>query len=270
MIIAHLTDLHVRPRGLPAMRTAETNMLTERALRRVAAQTPKPDVLVISGDITNNGTPAEYANFAEMIARLIDIPVYVIPGNHDHRANMRAALAHLPGVVADPAFVQYTVDDLPVRLVMLDTHIPGQTDGELCADRMAWLEKTLAVEPTKPTIVVMHHPSFACGIRHMDKIILREPEAFNALIARHKQVELVLTGHHHRQITTRIGQATAIIGPGVAHIVELELFNDKPGLWKLEPACFLLHCLVEGQGIVTHTGFVEDYPGPYPFIPDPA
>lgn len=270
MIIAHLTDLHVRPRGLAAMRVAETNMLTERALRRIAGFEPKPDALVISGDLTNNGLISEYACLAEMLTRLIDIPVYVIPGNHDDRANLRATLAHLPGVISDAEFVQFTVDNLPVRLVMLDTHIPGKTDGELCPSRLAWLDATLAAEPTKPTIVVMHHPSFACGINHMDKIILREPEAFNAIIARHPQVHLILTGHHHRQITTRIAQATAIIGPGVAHIVELDLFSDKPGVWNLEPACFLLHCWVEGQGIVTHTGFVENYPGPFPFIADPT
>lgn len=270
MIIAHITDLHVRPRGLAAMRVCETNMLTERALRRIADFSPKPDCLVISGDLTNNGRPDEYAALVEMLNRLIDIPVYVIPGNHDHRANMRAALAHLPGVTSDPEFVQFAVDDLPVRLVMLDTHIPGKTDGELCAARLAWLDATLAAAPEKPTIVVMHHPSFACGIQHMDGIILRDPEAFNALIAKHAQVQLVLTGHHHRQITTRIAQATAMIGPGVAHIVDLELFNDHPGTWSLEPACFLLHCLVEGQGIVTHTGFVERYPGPFQFIADPA
>lgn len=268
MIIAHITDLHVRPRGLPAMRVCETNTLTERALRRIAEFHPKPDALVISGDLTNNGLPSEYAALAEMLRRLIDIPVYVIPGNHDHRENLRAALGHLPGVTSHPTFIQFAVDDLPVRIVMLDTHIPGKTDGELCAERLAWLDATLAAAPDKPTIMVMHHPSFACGIQHMDGIILRDPAAFNAIIARHTQVHLVLTGHHHRQITTRIAHATAMIGPGVAHIVDLDLFSNNPGTWSLEPACFLLHCWVEGQGIVTHTGFVERAPGPYQFIPD--
>ncbi|MBN8892250.1 MAG: hypothetical protein BGP12_19795 [Rhodospirillales bacterium 70-18] len=270
MIILHLTDLHCRPRGLAAMRTAETNMLTERALRAVRDFRPRADALVISGDLTSNGLAEEYRCVAEMLRRLIDIPVYVIPGNHDHRVTMRAELAHLPGVTADPDFVQYAVDDLKVRLVMLDTLIQGKTDGELCPRRLAWLDATLAAQPDKPTIVVMHHPSFVCGIGHMDGIILRDPAAFTAVIARHPQVQLILTGHHHRQITTRVAHATAIIGPGVAHIVDLDLFSKNPGMWNLEPACFLAHCWVEGQGIVTHTGFVERYPGPFPFVADPA
>jgi 3',5'-cyclic AMP phosphodiesterase CpdA len=270
MILLHLSDLHMRPRGMAAMRSCETNMLAERALRAVRDFRPRADALIISGDLVNNGLAEEYRNFAEVLGRLIESPVYVIPGNHDDRATMRAELAHLPGVTSDPEFIHYTVEDLPVRLVMLDTHIPGQTDGELCPRRLAWLEAALAAAPERPTVVVMHHPSFACGIRHMDRISLREPAAFNALIARHKQVRLVLTGHHHRQITTRIGSATAIIAPGVAHIVELDLFSENPAQWKLEPACFLAHCWIEGQGVVTHTGFVESWPGPFPFIADPA
>ena len=270
MLIAHLTDLHIRPRGHAAMRTAETNMLSERALRAVRDLRTKPDVLVISGDIVNNGRADEYACFAEMLARTIDIPTYVIPGNHDDRDVMRASLGHLPGVTSDPIFIHYSVDHLKVRMVMLDTSIKGATDGELCPARLAWLDRTLAAVPDKPTIVVMHHPSFPCGIRHMDRIILRDPDAFTAVIARHRQVVRILAGHHHRQITTTVAHATAIIGPGVAHIVELELFNDAGGMWSLEPAAFLLHAWVEGVGIVTHTAMVERYPGPYPFQPDPV
>jgi 3',5'-cyclic AMP phosphodiesterase CpdA len=268
MIIAHLTDLHVRPRGLAAMRVCETNMLTERALGAVRRLLPRPDALVISGDLTANGLAAEYENLADMLARLIDIPVYVIPGNHDDRAMLKRHLAHLPHIAGLDDFVQYAVDDLPVRLVLLDTLVPGSAAGALCADRLAWLDTTLAAEPHKPTIVVMHHPSFPCGLTHMDAIILAEPERFTAVIARHSQVRLVLSGHHHRQITSHVAHAIGIVGPGVAHIVELDLFSDAEPAWNLEPAAFLLHAWVEGAGIVTHTAQVERAPGPFPFRED--
>jgi len=270
MILLQLTDLHVRPRGLAAMRTCETNVLTERALRAARDFRPRPDALVITGDLVNNGRVDEYENLAEMLARLIDFPVYVIPGNHDDRGNLRAVLGHLPGVASDPEFVQYTVEDLPVRLVMLDTNIPRQTDGELCPRRMQWLERTLAEQPGKPTILAMHHPSFRCGIGHMDIILLRDPAGFEALVRRHPQVERIICGHHHRAITTNVFQAIASTGPGVAHIVELDLFTDNTGVWMLEPPAFQVHVTVEGGGIVTHTALVDRFPGPYPFVPDPA
>jgi Icc protein len=109
MLICQLTDLHVRPVGLPANRVSETNMLTERAFRAVAAFNPQPAVVMITGDLTECGLPAEYENVATMLRRTLSMPVYVIPGNHDHREHLRAALAHLPGVTTDPKFVQYAV-----------------------------------------------------------------------------------------------------------------------------------------------------------------
>src|SRR6516164_4143570 len=105
MLICQLTDLHVRPVGQPAGRVSETNMFTERAFRAVARLTPD----------------AEYSNLNHLLRRLESFPVFVIPGNHDRRGNLREALKHLTGVVSDPHYVQYTVDDFPVRLVMLDT-----------------------------------------------------------------------------------------------------------------------------------------------------
>ena len=110
---------------------SEINMLTERACRVVAAFTPRPDVVIITGDLTENGLAAEYANLAAILGRTLSMPVYVIPGNHDQRENLRAGLAHLPGVTSNPHFVQYAVEDHPVRLIMLDTLVPGASHGEL-------------------------------------------------------------------------------------------------------------------------------------------
>jgi 3',5'-cyclic AMP phosphodiesterase CpdA len=268
MILIQLTDLHVRPLGLAAMRICETNVLTERALRAVRDFRPRPDALLITGDLTNNGLIAEYQNLAEMLARLIDIPVYVIPGNHDDRANFRTALDHLPGVSTDPEFVQYTVEHLPVRLVMLDTMIPGQIDGELCPRRMAWLDRTLAEQPDKPTIIAMHHPSFACGVGSMDGILLRNPASFEALVSRHRQVRRIICGHHHRTIIGNVAQAIAMTGPGAAQVVDFELFTDSPGMWVLEPSAFLVHVGLDDGSLVSHAVLVERYPGPYPSVPD--
>jgi 3',5'-cyclic AMP phosphodiesterase CpdA len=268
MILVHLTDLHVRPVGLPAYRLAETNMLTERALRAVRNLRFQPDAMVISGDLTDNGLESEYAVLAEMLGRLVKIPVYVVPGNHDRRETLKTSLGHLPGVAADPHYVQYAIDDHDIRLVMLDTVIPGSGAGALCADRLAWLDATLGTAPNKPTIVVMHHPPFACGIQHMDRIALREPAAFTSVIARHPQVKRILCGHHHRPINAAIAHCIATIGPSVAHQVELEL-GDGPAFWNLEPAAFQVLMTMPADGIVAHTVYVENFPGPFPFLPDP-
>ncbi len=266
MLIAQLTDLHVRPLGKPANRVVETNAFTERALRSVAALAPRPDLVVITGDLTEQGLAAEYDNLASMLRQHLPMPVFVIPGNHDRRGELREALAEFPGVTADPRFVQYAVEGYPVRLVMLDTLVPEAGHGELCPDRLDFLERTLAAVPDRPTIVAMHHPPFACGIAHMDRINLRNAGEFATVIARHKQVERIICGHVHRPVVARVAHAIASIGPSVAHQVELSFDPEDRGAFLFEPPAFQLHRWTPSDGIVSHTVYVERFSGPFPFI----
>ena len=270
MILVQLTDLHIAPPGRALYRVAETNMLAERAMRAVRNLRVRPDAVLVTGDVAADGRTAEYQLFAEMAGReLAGTPIYVIPGNHDRREAMRSVLAAVPGVTADREFVQYAVDDLPMRLVMLDTVVPGEPYGELCARRLAWLDATLAAAPDRPTIVAMHHPPFVCGIGHMDAIILRDIPAFAAVIARHRQVRRILCGHHHRSVFAPFAHAIASIGPSVAHQVELDLRAGASAFFCMEPPAFHLHALQPDGVLATHTAFVEAYAGPYPFAVEP-
>lgn len=269
MLICQLTDLHVRPVGMPSNRVSDTNMLTERAFRAVARFMPRPDVVVITGDLTECGLDEEYAHLNHLLRRFLPMPVFVIPGNHDRRVNLREGLKHLPGVVADPHYVQYVVDDYPVRLIMLDTLVPGAGHGELHTEQLDFLSRTLAAAPDKPTIIGMHHPPFACGMAAMDRINLRNLPEFAAIISRHRQVDRIICGHHHRPIVARVGHAIASIAPSVAHQVEMSLDPRDGGSFVFEPPAFQLHRWTAADGIVTHTVYVEDFPGPYPFVNDP-
>ena len=264
MLIAQLTDLHVRPVGVAAYRVVETNMLTERALRSV--MTYRPDVLLLTGDLTDCGLASEYAVLAEMLGRLVDIPVLAIPGNHDRREVMAA---HLPGIPVNDGFVQFVEDRFAVRLVMLDTVVPGAGHGELCPARLGWLDATLAAAPDKPTLIGMHHPPFATGIAHMDTIALRQRTEFRGLLARHRQVQRVICGHHHRPIVASLGQAIGSIAPSVAHQVELDLRDGAPSAFVLEPPAFELHRWSAEDGFVSHVAMVERFAGPFPFLADP-
>ncbi|HKM62691.1 MAG TPA: phosphodiesterase [Acidisphaera sp.] len=265
MIIAQLTDLHVRPRGEACYRVVETNMLTERAFRAVARLRPTPDVVLITGDVTDCGLPDEYALLKEMLARHLP-HAYLIPGNHDRRANMIEALG-CP--VAETGFIDYVIDAGPVRVVMLDTVVPGAGHGELRAAQLDWLDRTLADKRDTPTMIGMHHPPFLCGIGHIDAINLRNADAFAAVVARHRQVERIVCGHNHRTITARVGHAIATIAPSVGAQVMLEVRQDAPSAFVLEPPAYQIHAWLPGAGFITHTACVDDYPGPFPFTTPP-
>jgi 3',5'-cyclic-AMP phosphodiesterase len=269
MLICQMTDLHVCARGQAANRVCETNMLATRAFRALAVSRPVPDVVMLTGDLTENGRPEEYAEFAALLRHAVTAPVLVIPGNHDRRENLRTALAHLPGVADESGYVQYVAEDFPVRLVMLDSVVPGAGHGELRPEQLAWLDRVLASAREKPTMIAMHHPPFHCGIAHMDRIALRDIASFTEIVARHRQVRRVVCGHHHRPIFTQVAQAIASTAPSVAHQVALTLDPAVPPALNFEPPAYHLHRWTEADGFVTHTAYVENFPGPYPFIAAP-
>lgn len=265
MLIAQLSDLHLRPRGLPSNRVVETNMFAERAFRAVMCRQPRPDLVLLTGDVAESGLADEYAMAADLLRRHMQVPVFAIPGNHDRR---EAMIEHLPILRHNGGFVQYALEDFPVRVVMLDSLVPGEAHGELCSSRLEWLDAALSDVPDKPTLIAIHHPPFATGIGHMDRIALRRPEAFAAIVRRHPQVARIICGHHHRPITGAVGPAVVCVAPSVAHQVELDLRPGAPPLFRMEPPAYMLHQWTPAAGFASHIVFVEDYPGPYPFLMD--
>ena len=169
---------------------------------------------------------------------------------------------------AEDGFIQYAVQAGPVRLVMLDTVVPGAGHGSLDGGRLEWLERTLAMAPDTPTLIGMHHPPFVCGIAHMDAINLHGGDAFAAVIARHAQVRRIVCGHHHRPVVAQVAHAIASISPSVAHQVELDLSTDAVAAFVLEPPAYQIHLWSVAAGFVSHTALVEAFAGPFPFTLD--
>ncbi len=229
------------------------------AVEHLLALKPRPDVVVITGDLVEDGSKEEYECFAEILAPLkAKIPVYVAPGNHDERAAMREVLRsagheYLP----DGAHLQYQVDLGELRLVSLDTVVPGKPGGHLCEERLAWLDQTLA-ESSKPTIVMQHHPPFLTGLVRMDGMGLSNADQGAAVISKHSHVQRVLSGHLHRSITTGFAGTVALTAPSCAHAVELDLQTTGRLAVLREPPAACLHLWQDGI-LVSHTSYIGDY-----------
>lgn len=263
MIIAQITDTHIRLPGKLAYRRVDTAKYLAEAVAHVNRLDPAPDAVVMTGDLVDFAMPAEYEHLAALIAPL-KAPVYLLPGNHDGRDEMRQGFPrhrYLPR----EGLLNYTVEDWPVRLVAVDTLIPGQGGGEVSDEGLAWLERTLAAAPRRPTMVLMHHPPFRTGISFMDGYGLRNSDRFAAVIARHPQVERIVAGHLHRSIQCRVGGTVATTCPSPAHQIVLDLRPGAPLGFAMEPPGYQLHTWFEGTGLVTHTVTVGTFDGPYPF-----
>jgi 3',5'-cyclic-AMP phosphodiesterase len=255
MLIAQITDTHISTPGSKNdlhFRTAEH---LEAAVAHLNALDPRPDAVLATGDLVERGEVAEYERLRALLEPLA-MPIYLIPGNHDDRANLTRVFDrhdYLPR--SGP--VQYAIDEWPVRLVAIDTLVPGESGGRLTPEQLTWLDTTLAAAPSRPTIVLMHHPPFKTGIVKMDEMGLDGSDAFAAVIHRHPQVERIACGHLHRSIARRFAGTIACTSPATAHQVALDLGAEGHLAMVMEPPACLLHLwLGPEQGLVTHVSVI--------------
>lgn len=266
-LIAHITDLHLRPRGLTCYRVSDTNMLAERAIRSILALETRPDAVVVTGDLTDRDDPREYALARYLLGKL-PMPVYLIPGNHDTAVGMRSAMAGYPGLQDSKGpHLCYAAEIGGVRLVALDSSVPGKPHGEIGREQLAWLDDVLSADK-KPSLIAIHHPPAKTGLSHMDEIGLLDAEAFAHVVRRHEHVERIMCGHVHRPITTGFAGTIMTLAPSVSHQVVLDFSPDAPPLFNMEPPAYYLHHHSAEAGTVTHTAYVENHPGPFPFWSD--
>jgi len=263
MIVAQISDLHVKPEGRLAYRFVDTARCLERAVARLVALDPRPNLVIASGDLTDGGTPAEYARLRELLAPL-PMPYYLAMGNHDVRDALRAAFPDHAYLREGGAYVHYVVDGGPLRIVVADTTTPGEHGGALDDERLRWLDATLATERTRPTMLVLHHPPFATGFAGMDALGFRHADRLEALVRAHPQVERIACGHMHRPILTRWAGTIALTSPSTAHQLTLDLRPGVAETFSLEPPGFALH-VWDGAGLISHFAAVEEAAGPYPF-----
>lgn len=255
MLLAQITDLHLRREGALAYGKVDTRAYAAAAFDALARRDPRPDLLLVTGDIADAGEPEAYAWFAGKLAAL-GVPAYVIPGNHDLRQPMRDAFG-AAGYLPDQGFLQYVIDAGPVRVIALDTLIENEVAGEICAERLAWLADRLAEDRVTPTIVMMHHQPFPTATG-FDAIGCAGGDDLAAVIAAAPNVERLLCGHMHQTILRRWAGTVASVCPGTAHQIATELADPARVRITAGPAGYQLHHWSEAAGLVTHTVPIED------------
>ena len=250
-LCAHISDLHVVAPGELAGGSIDTVPCLVAAVEQLNRLDPQPDVVLATGDLVDAGTVDQYAQLALAVAPL-RAPLRLLPGNHDNRERLRAAFpGH--GYLGGGPTIDFTVDG-PVRLLALDSLVPGAPGGHLTRRQLNWLELELSSAPHQPAIVAVHHPPFPTGIGHMDRMALDDLSCrqLAEVVARHPNVERIVCGHVHRTISCRFAGTVAATVPSVAHAVTLDLRPSGPAAWDLEPPAITLYLWRPELGLVAH------------------
>ncbi|MFI5381221.1 MAG: metallophosphoesterase family protein [Tepidisphaerales bacterium] len=247
MIIAQISDTHIALDIPDADRRIRDLALT---IADINALDPAPDVIVHTGDIVHNGRQDEYAQAVAALAKA-HAPLYVVAGNRDNRANLCAAFSAGGYLAPDSDFIDYAIDDYPVRLIAADTLNSSSNKGDFCCERVRRLIDLIDAETTKPIAVFTHHPPFEVTVGP-EQLHFETPEQMSRLrraLQHSGRVVAVFSGHVHRAAAGHVGSIPATVVPCTA---TTRRYGEYPPHMKTRPI-YQVHRFDPDWGFATET-----------------
>ncbi len=264
MLIVHISDSHIAGRNKKAYDIAPTAENLAACVDHINQLLPKPDLVLVTGDITYSGLVEETEHAADLLDKL-NYPYYLVPGNHDNRSTLWSVFGQHACPSKDSNFINYVVEGYDIRFIGMDSSIPDAPGGEIDPKRCHWLEKQLAIESKKPTIIFMHHPPAKCGVLETDEDGFIGAERLGEIIAKYTNIEGILCGHIH--LAAHLGWRNTVIScaPSMGLQLGLDLTLTRPSEFILEAPGYLLHYFTPEANLVTHLISVKEVDGPYLF-----
>lgn len=257
-----ITDFHVgRSIVFPS---GELDLYDEllRTVGKLKSMAPRPDLVMVTGDLANHGKASDYRRVKSALDGM-GIPYYLVVGNHDSRAELRRIFpehSYLDsGGPSIQPYMQYVLEETPVRIIALDTLAEGSHRGLLDEKRLSWLDERLAEAPQRPTAIFLHHPPFETGMPYPDSLGMDGKEALGRIIAKYQNIEAVAGGHSHRESSLRWNGTVAYVTPSSSFSYTLE-FDDVDDLDPLyTPPAFRVFRWDPEIGLVSHLEYTREY-----------
>jgi Icc protein len=236
-VIAHLSDPHLLAGDGPLAGHIDTVEQLRKALARVEASGEHIDLLVVSGDLADKGDPAAYELLRDLVEPVVErlgCAVVLTGGNHDERRPMARVLY---GVDTDaPQDTVTTVRGL--RVIAVDSAVPGYHHGGFSDEQYAWLERELATPAEHGTVLVVHHAPITYRSPVMQLLDFDDVDRLRELV-RGTDVRAVLSGHLHVTSFGTLGNVPVFVAGGVSYVDdvgaprELLMAVDGPQSWNL-------------------------------------
>ncbi len=259
--IAQISDLHVMLPGRRAFDVIDTAAHLSRCVKHILGLRPRPAAVIVSGDLVDEGSEAEYRRLRELLVPLDSppgTPVYLMPGNHDRRAALRVVFADHRYFDSPAGTLNHALNIGALRVLALDTVVENEPHGALDDAQIAWLDAALRTAPDQPALLFMHHPPVASGMALMDRIALEPQSArkLEAVVRAHRQVLHIGCGHVHRPIRTTWAGTAVSICPSTAFQSALAFAGGEWSPAMDEPPGYQLYHWNGGQ-LAAHTIAVQ-------------
>lgn len=248
ILLLQLTDSHLFAEAegsLLGMKTADS---LRQVVALAMAEQPNVDLMIATGDLSQDGTLASYERFAEMTA-CIDAPQYWMAGNHDEAAVMADHYGHTPRMAQ-------VVDVGSWRVTLLDSSVSGSVPGWLADEQLHTLQASLEGAPDRHHLVCLHHHPVPIDCPWMAPIGLRNAEAFWAVVDRYPQVRSVLWGHVHQHLDRQRGSVRLLASPSTC--VQFKPLSEDFAVDRIAPGYRWLRLQPDGE-IETGISRVVDF-----------
>ena len=265
MLIAQISDTHIAPPGQKTYGVAPMAENLERCVEHINHLMMPPDLVLLSGDVTNDFSQSE-ALRAASILKTLSCPFYVVPGNHDDRDVLWDVFGGGGIPARADGFISYVIDGGAVRIIALDSLFVGQSGGEICDRRAAWLRDVLDQGGDQPTVIFMHHPPMKCGVPESDLDGFVGADALGDIVVEYPNIERILCGHIHLLTHTRWRGTVVTTAPSMGMQLDLDLSQSKPSRFLLSDPAYLLHHWIPEGRLITHAIQVNEIRGPFDFV----
>jgi Icc protein len=248
MIIVQLSDTHIMAKHSLDKRSQGRINALKRCVDDINAMYPRPDAVIHTGDMTQDGKPDEFLMARAILAEL-RVPFYPTPGNRDGSHRMMKAFQNDHAMSENGEFVLYAIDDYPIRLIAMDSVAKEGNKGDFTPDKLNSLDALLAQKPDYRTALFMHHPPFDVKTARDPYQYYRKEAAgdFREVVSRHPQLVALFCGHSHRDYRANVGSVQASTMPSVATDLRLEPCPDD----KSDVPAYHLHRHLDGVGFKT-------------------
>lgn len=240
--ILHLTDLHLHADPDYQLMGVNTRESLENVLLHVEQNQRKPDLILITGDLTHDETTGGYERLKSILNKL-QTPIYLLPGNHDMPALMQQAM---PG---EWISTQQQILFDTWQIIMLDSTIKNSEAGEVSETQMNFLSTCLSQHSNRNTLVCLHHQPVAIGSRWLDTMRLANSTQFIEFIQKHEQIKAVLWGHVHQEFNSQIGHIQLLSSPATCK--QFKPLSDDFAIDKQKTAGYRWLTLQDTGGIDT-------------------
>ena len=236
--LIQISDIHLFTDKEAALLGVKTEDSFQAVIDMLHKQSPKPDFLILSGDLAQDHAETTYRRIAEKLKPL-SLPIYYIPGNHDDPKVM-ARVYPLDTIVSERQIVQDSW-----QIILLDSHKPGAVEGYLAPSELDFMQRCLQQYPEHHSIVAFHHQPFPVGSAWLDNLGLKNADMLWKILAHYPRAQTVLFGHVHQEHSKNFNGIQCYSSPSTC--IQFKTRSDQFALEKLPPGYRWLELFPNGS-----------------------